>query len=160
LQAGVRQRSDLIDQSEKRLSESYAKLAEMDARRAGFEARAKELQDQIRDQTKLAADGKREAERIAADLSRIQEQSRSFEPQRKEVSRLTSLREQGERQLGEVDTRLTERRAELARLQEEIRTREEQRQRLSLLPAVTGDLGIQAKAETIGSDAKSIMPKH
>jgi conjugal transfer/entry exclusion protein len=160
LQNGVRQRGDLIEQSEKRLSESYAKLAEMEARRSGFEVRAKELQDQIRDHTKLAADGKREAERITADLSRVQDQSRNLEPQRKELAKLSSLREQGERQLGEVDARLSERRLELVRLQEEIRVREEQRQRLSLLPAVGGDLAIQAKVETLGADAKSIMPKN
>jgi chromosome segregation ATPase len=129
----------------------------MDSRRAAFEARAKELQDQIRDQTKQATDGKREADRIVAELSRLQDQSRTFEPHRKELSRLASLREQGERQLGEVDNRLAEKRAELTRLQEEIRTREEQRQKLSLLPS--GDLAVPVKVETIG-DAKSIMPKH
>jgi chromosome segregation ATPase len=131
----------------------------MDARRSGFEVRAKELDDRIREQTKQAADGKRETDRIAADLARIQEQSRVFDPQRKEVARLTSLREQGERQLGDVDARLVEKRAELTRLQDEIKAREEHRQRLSLLPAVTGDIGVQVKAETLG-DAKTIMPKH
>jgi chromosome segregation ATPase len=160
LQTGVRLRSDLIEQSEKRLSESYAKLAEMDARRAGFEARAKELDDRMREQTKQVADGKREADRITSDLARIQEQSRVLEPQRKEVARLASLREQVERQLGDADARLLERRAELARLQDEIKAREEQRQRLSLLPAGTGDLGVKAKVETLGSDAKTILPKH
>jgi chromosome segregation ATPase len=161
LQTGARQRSDFVEQSEKRLSESYAKLAEMDARRASFEARAKELQDQIREQGKQAADGKREADRIVADLARLQEQSRTLEPQRKEVSRLLSLREQSERQLNEIEARLAEKRAELTRVQEEMKGREEQTKRLSVLPpSLTGDLGVQVKAETLGSDAKTILPKH
>jgi chromosome segregation ATPase len=160
LQNGVRHRSEFIEQSEKRLSENVAKVAEADARRATYEARAKELQDQLRDHTKRSADDKREADRIASEISRLQEQSRALEPQRREVVRVTALREQGERQLGEVESRLSARRQELLRIEEAIKARaEEQRQKISAAPIEGGHKSGHAKVEAAASDDLKLNPK-
>jgi hypothetical protein len=56
---------------------------------------------------------------------------RNLEPQRREVARLVSLREQGERQLGDVEARLGQKRLDLQRLQDEIKASEEQKQKVS-----------------------------
>ena len=114
LQGGVQQRSDLIAQYEKRLNEAIVQVADVGARRAGLEERAKELQSQLREHAKRVATAKLEEGQAQTETIRTQEQAKQLDSQQKEIAHPAQAGEQLEKQVADIEQELSDKQKEFA----------------------------------------------
>ena len=103
----------MVAQLELRVTDAVARGANMEARRAAAEEKLKEHQEQARDQVRLAAEAKGEADRALVELARTQDQLKRLDAQRRELSRITALKDEAEAQLSELGQKLSAKRREL-----------------------------------------------
>jgi fused signal recognition particle receptor len=138
LDTGARRRNELVAQLEARVTDAVARGAELEARRAAAEEKLKEHQEQARDHARRAAEAKGEADRASVELTRTQDQLKRLDAQRRELSRIGSLKEEAEAQLAELDQKLAAKRRQLSDLLNEAVAVQEQRQEAARLARDVG----------------------